>query len=473
MVLRSKMLQGNSKLEAASVSHSAHIVQGAKGPHVGLIQRALIKLNRQAIDREELRLQFFGNSTATAVLAFKNQRQIVNRSYQSRADNIVGIMTMAAIDQELCIAESTPIATTLVPTSPPPKFVHRPASVVQPSVRLAFSFHSPIPPQIPHFDQGGLVTSMELEVNQTGLFQVVNGGGESVYCRDPDIAKVFSPQSPADYNWEWIVDNPQTLGVRGLKPGRTTIEVTQSNSMGAPTGFVKLDLVVKPRSLASLWNAQITPTLNDPLSYNPWMDPELGECVAISGPILKIDGTVNPVASIVPADYEIGFMQALLQSKMTADYVDGEGRKNWQFEIGESQLPVRDSEKGAKPWMKQSAFKSLAAPDGRNVHAEDRPRNIVPWESQDKKGRLVSATGSDSFVTWLVARHKKENTVTALCFTVWSIDWASAFDFKTRRGRQSGIGGMLGPKGTGDGPLAPLTGDPTANDSITIHWRKP
>ncbi|MCA9127874.1 MAG: hypothetical protein KDB22_12345 [Planctomycetales bacterium] len=473
MVLHSRMLRGNSKLEAASVSHAAHILEGARGPHVQLIQRALIKVDCNPIDREEMRLQYFGSSTAAAVLAFKNKRDIVNRSYQKKADNIVGIMTIAALDRELCIVESLPSTTALVPTSPPPRFVYQPPAQVRPSVRVAFSFSGPVSPQIPHFDQGGLVTNMEIEVNQTGLFQVVNGGGESVYCRDPDIAKVFSPTSPTDQNWEWIVENPQTLAVKGLQPGDTTIEVTKSNSMGAPTGFVKLNLHVKPRSLSTVWNAKTAPTLSDPLTYNPWMDPQLGECVAISGPILKIDGSVNPLPTINAADYEIGFMQAVVQSKMTANYADSQGKIIWQFEIGESQLPIRDSQTGVKPWMKKDASKSLSAADGRKVHAEDRPRNIVPWESKDKLGKLISADGSDVFVTWLVARNKKDSSITALRYTVWNIDWSSAFDFASKRGRPAGGGGTLGQSGEGNGPLAPLTSESTANESITLNWRRP
>src|SRR5262249_41293895 len=39
--------------------------------------------------------------TAAAVLAYKRKRNIVNRTYQAQADNIVGKMTMAALDREM------------------------------------------------------------------------------------------------------------------------------------------------------------------------------------------------------------------------------------------------------------------------------------------------------------------------------------------------------------------------------------
>ena len=38
-------------------------------------------------------------------LSFKKKRDIVNRSYQTRADNIVGVMTMATLDKEMLESE--------------------------------------------------------------------------------------------------------------------------------------------------------------------------------------------------------------------------------------------------------------------------------------------------------------------------------------------------------------------------------
>jgi hypothetical protein len=94
MALRSNLFRGDAKLEAAAVSHAAHIVPNAAGEHVRKIQHALI-------DASELEAKRYGPSTAKAVLAYKTRRNIVNRSYQSQADNIVGIMTMAALDKEI------------------------------------------------------------------------------------------------------------------------------------------------------------------------------------------------------------------------------------------------------------------------------------------------------------------------------------------------------------------------------------
>jgi hypothetical protein len=65
------------------------------------IQLALIKLDSAPVTPNGS----FDAATAAAVLAFKTKRGIINRSYQSTPDNIVGRMTVAALDKELSAAE--------------------------------------------------------------------------------------------------------------------------------------------------------------------------------------------------------------------------------------------------------------------------------------------------------------------------------------------------------------------------------
>jgi hypothetical protein len=97
MALRSRLFAGDSKLEAAAVSDAAHIMRGAVGDHVRKIQVALIRLDGAQLEADGR----FGPRTEAAVLAFKRERDIVNRSYQSQADAIVGKMTMVALDDEM------------------------------------------------------------------------------------------------------------------------------------------------------------------------------------------------------------------------------------------------------------------------------------------------------------------------------------------------------------------------------------
>jgi len=101
MSLQSQFFRGDQKLEAAAVSDAAHILPGATGPHVRKIQSALFFLDGAAIALREVKQSIYGPSTAQAVLAYKQSRNIINRSYQSKADNIVGKMTMASLDRDM------------------------------------------------------------------------------------------------------------------------------------------------------------------------------------------------------------------------------------------------------------------------------------------------------------------------------------------------------------------------------------
>ena len=97
MSLQSKLFRGDPKLEAAAVSNPAHILSGAIGPHVAKIQKALNILDGANLSEDGV----YGPATAAAVLRYKRKRDIINRSYQTQADDIVGIMTMAALDREM------------------------------------------------------------------------------------------------------------------------------------------------------------------------------------------------------------------------------------------------------------------------------------------------------------------------------------------------------------------------------------
>lgn len=99
MALQSQLFRNDPKLEAAAVSDSAHIVQGARGGHVGKIQLALILLDRADIAADEI----YGPATAAAVTAYKQKRQILNA--QKKVDNIVGKKTIDRLDKEMLAAE--------------------------------------------------------------------------------------------------------------------------------------------------------------------------------------------------------------------------------------------------------------------------------------------------------------------------------------------------------------------------------
>lgn len=105
MTLQSALFSDDQALQACLISDPAHVTTGAVGDHVTKIHSALVVLDNAATDLAELRASHYGPSTAAAVLAYKRKRQIINYSYEKQADNIVGKMTIAAMDREMQTVE--------------------------------------------------------------------------------------------------------------------------------------------------------------------------------------------------------------------------------------------------------------------------------------------------------------------------------------------------------------------------------
>ena len=101
MPLRSEFFRSDVRLEGAASRDSAHVIPGARGPHVEKIQLALMLLDDARIATAELAADAYGPTTAAAVLAYKRRRRIVNERYQIMPDSIVGRLTMAALDREM------------------------------------------------------------------------------------------------------------------------------------------------------------------------------------------------------------------------------------------------------------------------------------------------------------------------------------------------------------------------------------
>jgi len=111
MALHSQMLRNDPRLQSCLTQDASHIVEGAQGSHVGIIQDTLFILDGLGVSQDELLARRYGPSTAAAVLNFKTRRKIINFAYQTHADNIVGKMTIAVMDQELIRKESQPAGT--------------------------------------------------------------------------------------------------------------------------------------------------------------------------------------------------------------------------------------------------------------------------------------------------------------------------------------------------------------------------
>jgi hypothetical protein len=110
MALKSSLFRSDSKLEACLVNDSAHVRVGARGDHVCKIQKALLALGSCEISQDEIVSKTYGKTTALAVLAYKKERNIVNYSYQSSADDIVGKMTIASLDSGMHLIDTSAVA---------------------------------------------------------------------------------------------------------------------------------------------------------------------------------------------------------------------------------------------------------------------------------------------------------------------------------------------------------------------------
>ena len=108
MSLKSNLFRGDRALEACLVDHTAHICEGAVGSHVSKIHTALFVVDGLTVSANELRSHCYGNSTAAAVLLFKMRRNIINSTYQTQPDNIVGKMTIERLDSEMFVKEREP-----------------------------------------------------------------------------------------------------------------------------------------------------------------------------------------------------------------------------------------------------------------------------------------------------------------------------------------------------------------------------
>ena len=106
--LRSDLFKDDPKLEACATSPAGHIAPAKpgqvppRGAHVAKIHEALAILEPGATISETEKIGMeYGTTTANAVLAYKRRKKIINTSYQHEADNIVGQMTIAKMDEEL------------------------------------------------------------------------------------------------------------------------------------------------------------------------------------------------------------------------------------------------------------------------------------------------------------------------------------------------------------------------------------
>jgi peptidoglycan hydrolase-like protein with peptidoglycan-binding domain len=96
MALVSRRFSGVAALEACAVDDRAHLLLGSEGPHVVLVQQALIDLGERI---ESGASGIYEPDTEAAVSSYKTARQILNAA--GLVDPIVGKKTIAALDAEI------------------------------------------------------------------------------------------------------------------------------------------------------------------------------------------------------------------------------------------------------------------------------------------------------------------------------------------------------------------------------------
>lgn len=216
MVLRSKLFSGDRLLEAAAVDDASHIAPGARGDHVGKIQQALIVLDEARIDKDAS----YGPATAAAVLAYKKKRGIINFSYQTQPDDIVGKMTIASLDREMVLRENVPKDPLIVrPVNPGPS----PVALDHPALRAP-----PAPTNVSALvgDSPGRSTTTALDLNNpafqkirvpprfTSTVDIINGDGARITGRNILIESDLT----AKISWAFDPDDKQALPFVRLNP---------------------------------------------------------------------------------------------------------------------------------------------------------------------------------------------------------------------------------------------------------------
>jgi hypothetical protein len=97
--------QPSRKLESCAIRDADHITPGSVGDHVRRIQIALNQLMNIFLIMDGI----YGEKTAAAVVAFKEaQSPPLRQPGQSKADNIVGIRTIKALDKQMFDLENKP-----------------------------------------------------------------------------------------------------------------------------------------------------------------------------------------------------------------------------------------------------------------------------------------------------------------------------------------------------------------------------
>jgi hypothetical protein len=270
MPLESKLFSGDAKLEAAATSDAAHIIQGASGDHVRKIQLALNQLDGERLDVDGQ----YGSATAAAVLVYKQKRKIINTNYQTEADNIVGRMTVARLDSDLCdleIAAEPVIIDVLYPQIY--KEMHYPmlSFAVPVSIIASFAngtapraaFAPSLGPGAPNIAPGPMI---KLDVGHVAKIRVTNGKDALIYWIDDQVITVRSPTGQLGPLGP-VPSNSEVYDVMAIKAGGAVVVVNKTGAKPDSTkeAFNAASLTI---SVNQVGGTKFTPTMT-PHNHRP------------------------------------------------------------------------------------------------------------------------------------------------------------------------------------------------------------
>jgi hypothetical protein len=388
-------------------------------------------------------------------------------------------MTIATLDREVAVAELSATTPVIVPLKPLPRPV-RPDFLIE-TQRSAIASQAFVPvssrSQLASFNLFGAVPSfpraqIEIDADDVGVFQIIGGKGERVFVENIRVGLLIEPTgAQSERALLDVTSDSQSFRVKGVGPGSTRIMVTKHEGFFNNAGTVAMALVVNELTVERLWRPSLDALRIPPRQRSPFMvSDELGEGVLLSTEMFKFDGSVDPKPQIDVREFEIGFVQTLTESMMEAFYTDDAGGQRRIFESTVRKVPIRDS-KGATPWTRPESVKDLSV--SKTVHFEDRPSNVVPWQSADKRVTLRSSRGADKFTLFFIARNKQTRKVTVLARVPWQTSWEYSFNFASQKlatpvGLDGAIGDvLLGPVG---GLQSILDGD-TALNTLKVGFR--
>jgi hypothetical protein len=192
------------------MSDAAHVTPGQTGEYVSRIQYALLRLLVSDLPEGETDRQFYGPQTAEAVLKYKRSLGIINTRYQTRADNIVGRMTIKSLDDNMWALEGG--------YGPPRRaalsLVHPQPPKATGAVRSSFASA----PKLPSLATTGRASGFEgpLAVLPDDLQEAIRRSNSNKTPDDlrlyPFIRNDLGPQSDKDLS-QGFLDWPDELGI--------------------------------------------------------------------------------------------------------------------------------------------------------------------------------------------------------------------------------------------------------------------